>query len=279
MRWPRVQPGEITFAVVGLPLAVACGLYVAGVLYIGGLLTLTIVGLPLVAAALRVTRGLGTAHRIVAERLLDEHVSGPAPLSPPRGPVGWVRACLTDATAWRTVLYLLVRVPVALLTFLGGAFSWFYGAFLLGLPVLSPVFMGNEMSWWLVLMGCAAGLLLLGVAPWATRATAELNRWLVRSLLAAPPESPRLQRLERARSQVAADATATLRRIERDLHDGTQARLVTAALSLALADEALGYDRVDRALVDPDRQQHLPHGTSLGDLGEAPSRGHRVPAA
>lgn len=86
MRWPRVQPGEITFAVVGLPLAVACGLYVAGVLYIGGLLTLTIVGLPLVAAALRVTRGLGTAHRIVAERLLDEHVSGPAPLSPPRGP-------------------------------------------------------------------------------------------------------------------------------------------------------------------------------------------------
>jgi len=260
VRWPRVRPAEIAFAVVGLPLAVACGLYVAAALYIGGLLTLTIVGLPLVVGGLRVTRGLGTLHRLVAERLLDEHVATPAPLSPPRNPVGWVRAGLTDAVAWRTVLYLLVRVPVALLTFLAGAGSWFYGAFLLALPVLSPIFMGNQLSWWLVLTGCAAGLVLLTAAPWATRATADLNRWLVRTLLAAAPASPRLQRLEQARSEVAADATATLRRIERDLHDGTQARLVTIAVSLAMMDDALEAGETDRAQVLAQRARN-----QLGD--------------
>jgi signal transduction histidine kinase len=249
VRWPHVRPAEIAFAVVGLPLAIGCGLYVAAVLYLGGLLTLTIVGLPLVSGGLRVTRGLGTLHRLLAERLLGEHVATPPPLSLLRNPVGWVRAGLTDAVAWRTVLYLLVRVPVALLTFLGGAFSWFYGAFLLGLPVLSPIFMGNELSWWLVVTGGATGLVMLGAAPWATRATADLNRWLVRTLLAAEPASPRLQRLERARSEVVADAAATLRRIERDLHDGTQARLVAIALSLAMMDEALEAGKTDRAQV------------------------------
>jgi signal transduction histidine kinase len=249
MRWPHVRPAEIAFAVVGLPLAIASGLYVAAVLYLGGLLALTIVGLPLVAGALYLTRGLGDVHRVLAERLLGEQVATPPPLSTPRDPVGWVRAGLTDAVAWRTVLYLLIRVPVALLTFLGGAFSWFYGAFLLALPVLSPVFMGNGLSWWLLLTGFAGGLVLLGAAPWATRATADLNRWLVHTLLAAVPASPRLQRLERARSEVAADAAATLRRIERDLHDGTQARLVTIALNLAMADEALEAGETDRAQV------------------------------
>jgi signal transduction histidine kinase len=249
VRWPHVRPAEIAFAAVGLPLAIACGLYVAAVLYLGGLLTLTIVGLPLVIGGLRVIRGLGTLHRVLAERLLGEHVATPPPPSTPRNPFGWVRAGLGDAVAWRTVLYLLVRVPVALLTFLAGAFSWFYGAFLLGLPLLSPVFMGNELSWWLVVTASATGLVLLGAAPWATGATADLNRWLVRTLLAGEPASPRLQRLERARSEVAADAAATLRRIERDLHDGTQARLVTIALSLAMMDEALEAGKTDRARV------------------------------
>jgi signal transduction histidine kinase len=242
-----VRPGEVAFALVGLPLGIACGLWVATVLYLGGLLTLTIVGLPLVAGALRLTRQLGDMHRRVAERLLDEPIAAPAPLWSPRDPIGWIRAGLTDVVAWRTVLYLLLRVPVALLTFVGGVFTWFYGLFLFGLPILSPVFMGNEMAWWMVLTGWVAGVALLAIAPWATRATADLNRWLARSLLSPVPASPRLERLERARSEVAADATATLRRIERDLHDGTQARLVAIALNLAMADEALDAGDADRA--------------------------------
>jgi hypothetical protein len=87
---------------------------------------------------------------------------------------------------------------------------------------------------------------LLALAPWATRVMADLNRWLARGLLGAAPVSPRLRALERARSEVASDAAATLRRIERDLHDGTQARLVAIAVSLAMADQALDADDRDR---------------------------------
>ena len=241
MRWPRVRPGEVAFALVGLPLALAGGLYVAAVLYLGALLTLTVVGLPLAAGALGLARGLGALHRLAAARLLDEHIAAPAPRAERAGHlVGRVRAALTDVVTWRAVLYLLVRVPLALVTFLGGVVTWAYGAFLVSLPLVSPAAMGGEVSWRLALAGCAGGVALLAAAPWTTRATADLNRWLARTLLAPVPPSPRLQRLERARNEVVTDAAATLRRIERDLHDGTQARLVATAVGLAMADEALG---------------------------------------
>jgi signal transduction histidine kinase len=218
---------------------VACGLYVAGVLYVGGILALTLIGLPLLPLGLQLTRPLAAVHRRLVARLLDEPVAEPPPLGAPRELVAWVGAGLTDPVAWRNVLYLLVRLPLAVITFVGGPFAWLYGAFLVTLPVLSPLAMGNEISWWMVGLGALAGGALLAVAPWSTRTTADVNRWLARSLLAPAPASPRLARLERARSEVADDAATTLRRIERDLHDGTQARLVAVALSLGLADEAL----------------------------------------
>jgi signal transduction histidine kinase len=45
--------------------------------------------------------------------------------------------------------------------------------------------------------------------------------------------------LEHTRAQAVDDSAATLRRIERDLHDGTQARLVTLAMNVGLAKEKL----------------------------------------
>ena len=48
-----------------------------------------------------------------------------------------------------------------------------------------------------------------------------------------------MAQLEHARAGVVDDAAATLQRVERDLHDGTQARLITVAMALARADEHL----------------------------------------
>lgn len=246
MRWPQVRPGEIAFALVGLPLAAIGALYVAATLYLGGLLAITIVGLPIAAGAVRGARALGALHRLAADRLLEEPIAPPPAAPRSRGLIGWVRSGLTDLAAWRILLYLLIRLPVAAVTFVAGFATWSYGAFLVGTPLYWLLWMRN-LSGWFVATAFAAGLVSVGLAPWATRATADLNRWLARTLLAPAPASPRLQMLERARSEVAADATATLRRIERDLHDGTQARLVAISLSLAMADDALGTADVDRA--------------------------------
>jgi signal transduction histidine kinase len=53
----------------------------------------------------------------------------------------------------------------------------------------------------------------------------------------------RVDVLTRTRSGVLDAGAAELKRIERDLHDGTQARLVSVAMSLGLAEELLGTDR------------------------------------
>ena len=52
--------------------------------------------------------------------------------------------------------------------------------------------------------------------------------------------------LESDRGVVVDTAAADLRRIERDLHDGAQARLVTLAMDLGLAKEKLGRTRGPR---------------------------------
>jgi signal transduction histidine kinase len=54
--------------------------------------------------------------------------------------------------------------------------------------------------------------------------------------------APRVEQLTRTRAEVVGAQEDELRRIERDLHDGAQARLVSVAMSLGLAEERLDAD-------------------------------------
>jgi signal transduction histidine kinase len=89
------------------------------------------------------------------------------------------------------------------------------------------------------------GLLLLLLWWWAAprlaRADARLARWLL-----APTERSRLasrvRQLAETRAETVDTQAAELRRIERDLHDGVQARLVSLGMSLGMADELVGRD-------------------------------------
>ncbi|MFJ8436965.1 sensor histidine kinase [Kitasatospora sp. NPDC094019] len=84
----------------------------------------------------------------------------------------------------------------------------------------------------------AAGLLLLCALPWATRAVAQAETSLALGLL-GPSRAQRLQervdQLAVSRSDLIEAVDAERRRIERDLHDGTQQRLVSLAVNLGLA--------------------------------------------
>src|SRR5690606_23901536 len=79
--------------------------------------------------------------------------------------------------------------------------------------------------------------------PWLTRGMTNVDRALVRVLL-SPSDSleRRIRELESDRMTVTDAASADLRRIERDLHDGAQARLVTLAMGLGLAKEKVAED-------------------------------------
>jgi signal transduction histidine kinase len=83
------------------------------------------------------------------------------------------------------------------------------------------------------------GVVLVFVAPWPMRAVVYLDRRLMRVLLSPDAMSARVRSLEHARAQTLDTSAATLRRIERDLHDGTQAQLVAVAMRLGQAKEKL----------------------------------------
>src|SRR5215470_3147642 len=99
----------------------------------------------------------------------------------------------------------------------------------------------------------AAGLLL--AAPWVARQVARADAASARALLGPGRSEELAQRVEslaRSRAEVVAAADAERRRIERDLHDGAQQRLVSLAMNLGMARErfADAPEPVRRAIAD-----------------------------
>ncbi|TXS12623.1 sensor histidine kinase [Streptomyces sp. adm13(2018)] len=235
-----VRAGEWAFAVVGLPLALLGGVYALAVVYAGALLSLTVLGLPFVALALRGARGWGTLHRWFLDRFLGAYVQAPAGAARPGGVLARGRAMLADPVAWRTLLYLVLRLPLGVLGFAGAVLLPLGCGWLAGFPLwkrlLEP---GPQPVSWLDPSCVVLGVVLLSAVPGAVRVLSRAERHLARQLLSPARAHRRVRELEAARAVLLMENTDRLRRLERDLHDGTQARLVALAITLSLADDAL----------------------------------------
>ncbi|NEA25311.1 sensor domain-containing protein [Actinomadura bangladeshensis] len=260
-RYLSVRGGEWAFAVAGLPLALLGGVYALAVLYAGTLLSLTVFGLPFAAAGLLGARGLGALHRRLVGRLLGERVEAPAGLPRPAGAVARGRALLTDPIAWRSLLYLVLRLPLGVLGSAAAVAVPLGCGWLIGFPLwgrlLEP---GPRPATWLDVASVLLGLVVLSAVPGAVRVLSGANRRLARLLLGPARAQRRVRELETARATLLAQNDDELRRLERDLHDGTQARLVALAITLSLAEDALapaaGPDLARlRALVERARDQ------------------------
>ena len=203
---------EIAHLLLNFPVDLVGFVYVVTTLSLGAGLTVTVVGLPLLALGLLGCRALGRMERARARWLLGLRVDEPRPLR--RGTLGgflpWLWAVLKDPVSWRSALFLVVRLPWGIFTFTVTLVSLF---------VLWPVL------------------------PFLARGMATVDRMLVRGLLSPSDElERRIAELESDRGVVVDTAAADLRRIERDLHDGAQARLVALAMDLGLAREKLLED-------------------------------------
>ncbi|MEU6120566.1 sensor domain-containing protein [Streptomyces sp. NPDC047123] len=203
---------EIAHLLANLPAGLVGFVYAVTTLSLGVGLTVTVVGLPLLALALGGARLFGRFERGRARRLLGVHVEEPSALRPRpgQGLLGRVWSGLRDPVGWRTMLYAFIRLPWGVLTF---------AVTLVGLVVLWPVL------------------------PFVVRGLTNADRMMVRGLLSPSDElERRIAELESDRGVVVDTAAADLRRIERDLHDGAQARLVALAMGLGLAKEKLLED-------------------------------------
>jgi signal transduction histidine kinase len=278
---------ELVYLVLMVPLALLGFAYVLGTLGLGVALAITFVGLPFLAVTGLGARRIGGVHRGLARSLLRQQVTAPPPFQYSGGFFGWMQAALRDGPSWRARAYLVVRLPLA---FVGAYVVWVFwiqGAAWLTYPlwrqpsgrgrvpddivldIAAMIFRGGARpnrqldhrltvhfrqtymdSWPRILLVMLLGVIALLIAPWATRGLLWIDRWLIRTLLGRSANAQRMHELRMARAQAIDESAATLRRIERDLHDGTQAQLATLAMTLGQAKEKLEHR--DDVPFDPD---------------------------
>jgi signal transduction histidine kinase len=245
---------ELLFLMVGSALAGAGLAFVVFTMAVGVVLVVTFLGLAVIGLSLRGARRIGNVQRHMARGLLDERIEEPGLFAPRPGFLGWIQSALRDRTAWRSVGYLALKVLLAFFGILTAFSVWFDAASCLvtpwgggnqpavfGLPrafipagLFSPGAGGfNRVAIFII------GVVLFFVAPWPTRVMVNIDRLLMRALLGPDAVTVRVRSLEHARAQTVDASAATLRRIERDLHDGTQAQLVALAMRLGMVKEKL----------------------------------------
>ncbi|MET7395915.1 sensor domain-containing protein [Dactylosporangium sp. NPDC005572] len=220
---------------------------------------LTIVGLGLVLAPLvqLLVRRYADLRRTLAGRWSGIDIPRPYRPMPPKAFIGSPRRWLwlvRDPATWRDLLWLLAGAPVGLVTGLLAPVLLAYG--LQGV-LLVPVIVsaaddgfGYGVTWPLrnaldfttvPLQGAliTAGALYAG--PWLLWALAQYDRSLLGPTHSAEL-TRRVDRLTETRTQVVDAQAAELRRIERDLHDGAQARIVALGMSLGMAEDLVTSD-------------------------------------
>ena len=207
------------------------------------------IGRVFVPAALLALRRLAS----VIRRLAGEWSGVPiaVPYQPPPGPgqqklpfrsrLLWLAS---DPATWRDLLWVAVSVCVgwviaALPAILAGIglVGFIYPAARPGMGIPPPAFPGNSRG---TLLAIGIAFVLLGVvsAQWLLRA----YFWLARSMLAPTGQAElalRVSHLAQTRSETLDSGATEIHRIERDLHDGAQARLVAMGMTLSAAEELL----------------------------------------
>ncbi|MEE1751786.1 sensor histidine kinase [Streptomyces sp. SP18CS02] len=274
---------EFGYLLLSLPLSVAYFALALTMVSLGAGLLVTFLGIPVLAAGLAMCRGFGQVERARARGLLHAEVDDPAPARgrPGGGLMAWVGGVLKSGVSWRHFLYSVLHMPWAVFAFTVATVLWVTGWSLLTYPLwrwVFPVYAGVD---GLQLYGdgtrgffldssfemgvtSAVGLALVLVAPWVIRALAAVDRLMVTGLLGPSRLAVRVSELESDRGVVVDTAAADLRRIERDLHDGAQARLVALAMDLGLAKEKMAEDpRAASIMVD---EAHGEVKTALREL-------------
>jgi signal transduction histidine kinase len=259
VRWVRprlVAAGQaLVLAVMsyvgGLSLFILCVLSIAFIPLFG-------VGVLLVPAVMAAVRLLTNERRRLAQQWSGVEI--PVPYRPrpdfaPLGVVGCWQRCrwlLTDPATWRDMLWLFAS-PVNLVIGLLPAALIFYGAegvvvapalgWLIdsGYPYGLSFAVGSRQAVWLPV---SQGLLLLPLGLALAPPMLRLHHEFARSLLGPTRQAlnQRVQHLTETRSDVVDAQAAELRRIERDLHDGAQARLVALGMSLGMAEDLVAQD-------------------------------------
>ncbi|WP_225630675.1 sensor histidine kinase [Streptomyces solaniscabiei] len=272
--WPWRAAG---YLLTGVPAGVAALVGIVTTAVLGTVLSLVLVGLPLLL--LTALAGLPVAR--VERRRLRLVDAGPAPdphrAGVGRGPWAWLTTRLREQATWQELGHALLFAVLL----------WPLDALVLTVALLFPLSMaatpllmatvgdGEEakvLKQWTVTTWPAAcgfallGLVLLALGAYVLAAAAGARAELTRLLIAPRGGGLDAKVVELTRSRVRlVDAfEAERRRIERDLHDGAQQRLVALTMTLGLA----RLDVPPGPLADQLAKAHREAGRALEELRE-----------
>lgn len=223
----------IAFMIVSFPLRIVQFVMLVVGATVGIATAIVWVGIPILVATTALSRWFADVERRWVRKMLDTPVPDAVRL-PTEGNVlrRW-RVWLTDPQTWRDFAYLMLIFPFGIIEFAFGIAS----------AILFPL------AFW--------------VAPWA----GWMHGQTAVSLL-GPPRAERLaakaEHLQASRARGVDAAEAERRRIERDLHDGAQQRLVAVAMSLGRAKTKLGRD--PQALADLIDEAHSDAKLAVSEL-------------
>ncbi|WP_341954390.1 sensor histidine kinase [Salinibacterium sp. TMP30] len=263
----RSTPKEVLYLMLGFPIAVTGFSMVVPLIAAGfGTLITFLIGLFVLILALYVARGFGLVHVNLLEWTGRKKLERPdwRDDQAATGFGGWLSAVLGNGHYW---LYLL---HTALLGFVLSVITWAiaFSWLVVGLTGVSAWFIRGEVgpnnsdwslaAWFFGLFGIntttwnreladnlvafVIGLIFIATLPFVTRGLVMTQWWLAKGTLSAF-RSDGLRRevesLEASRGAALSAEGHSLRRLERDIHDGPQQRLVRLQMDLAAAERQL----------------------------------------
>jgi signal transduction histidine kinase len=270
---------SLAYVVLGLPFGILTFTVTVVGLSLGvGLIPLFLIGLVVLWVTVLLVRGMAVMERARAALFFDVDLPGrPRELVGEGSALrrGWRR--LSSRGTWKEIAYCLLLLPVGTVFFSLVVTLWSVALAGVLLPAYGYALPGGEVASWLhwsssaeVWTGFAVGVLALLAAPAATRGLADVELAMVRALLTpsgAELLTAKVSSLTESRARVVDAADAERRRIERDLHDGTQQHLVSLAMNLGMAKEKLESDpEAARQLVADAHQQAKDSITELRNV-------------
>jgi signal transduction histidine kinase len=240
--------GRIAYLLLAFPLGVIEFCFLVTAIAFGVGTAVTLIGIPVLIFTVYAWRWLADLKRHLIGLLTGIEIPSPYRAEPP-GASWWdkLKLRLADPATWKDLVFLLLQFPLGIASFvvatvvLGVAigFLWapaYYWAVPEGIEV--GLFRADTLAEALALMPLGALALFVGIP--ALGALGRLYGLLAAVLLgsnADPELTAEVSDLRDARSRIIAAADAERRRIERDLHDGAQQRLVALALTLRMAEK------------------------------------------
>ncbi|MGP3964912.1 sensor histidine kinase [Nonomuraea sp. 3N208] len=249
---------DTRYTLVGFPTAViGFVLMIAG--FSAGVGTAVVwIGVPLLAGTLMVARGFADAERGWLSDVLKRPPVRPRykPAPPGAGRFRRLINPLTSGQSWLDLLHGILNFPFAILSFVLTVVFWAIPLAGLTWPVYGFITMripGNTELPELLGLGdgyvvnsvfyLSIGLVSTLLMPVMVRGAALIRAGLGRALLTGVAElQERIDDLAEGRAAAVSAEANALRKLERDIHDGPQQRLVSLAMELSRAQRQLAKD-------------------------------------